>query len=181
MAFVKVVGGIEIYNFCIQSFVHFYTNFWSYLISNSGPAKRLGHGAAAPRRHARPRAGRPFCPHHAQPEATRPYASAPRCASFLAMRVSPRRRAIPTARTGRIAGLTRAPAIRASVATPPHHGGIFVVSTPSPPSTYLRLLPFLGRTMSSRPTLAAPHAMDAVATEHYFCDVLATKSLRCGP
>jgi hypothetical protein len=39
MAFVKVIGGIEIYNFHIQSFVHFYTNFWSYLISNSGPTK----------------------------------------------------------------------------------------------------------------------------------------------
>jgi hypothetical protein len=55
--FVKVVGGIEIYNFRIQGFVHFYTNFWRYLISNMGPAKCLGQGAAAPRRRARPRAG----------------------------------------------------------------------------------------------------------------------------
>jgi hypothetical protein len=29
MAFVKVVGGTEIYNFRIQGFVHFSTNFWS--------------------------------------------------------------------------------------------------------------------------------------------------------
>jgi hypothetical protein len=52
MTFVKVVGGIEIYNFRIQSFVHYYTNFWSYLISNMGPAKRLGQGATGPRRRA---------------------------------------------------------------------------------------------------------------------------------
>jgi hypothetical protein len=50
MTFVKVVGGIEIYNFRIQGFVHFYTNFWRYLISNRGPAKRLGQGVAAPAR-----------------------------------------------------------------------------------------------------------------------------------
>jgi hypothetical protein len=48
MTFVKVVGGIEVYNFRIQSLVHFYTNFWSYSISNSGPAKCLGQGATAP-------------------------------------------------------------------------------------------------------------------------------------
>jgi hypothetical protein len=70
MAFVKVVGGIEIYNFCIQSFVHFYTNFWSFSISKSGLAKCSGQGAAAPRprapagldvsatRRPRPHAGR---------------------------------------------------------------------------------------------------------------------------
>jgi hypothetical protein len=34
MAFVKVVGGTEIYNFCIQSFVHFSKKFWSKSISN---------------------------------------------------------------------------------------------------------------------------------------------------
>jgi hypothetical protein len=56
MAFVKVVGGIEIYNFRIQSFVHFYTIFWSFSNSNSGPAARSGPNAAAPRRHACSRA-----------------------------------------------------------------------------------------------------------------------------
>jgi hypothetical protein len=39
MAFVKVVGGNEIYNFRIQSFVHFSTNFWSYSIPNLCSAK----------------------------------------------------------------------------------------------------------------------------------------------
>jgi hypothetical protein len=73
--------------------------------------------------------------------------------------------------------LTRAPhradrrsnpraAVRASVETPPYHGGIFVVSTPSPPSAYLRSLPILVRAMPSRPTLAALPAMDVVAAEH---------------
>jgi hypothetical protein len=57
-------------------------------------------------------------------------------------------------------------AVRASVKTPPYHGGIFVVSTPSPPSAYLRSLPVLVRAMPSHPTLAAPPAMYAVAAEH---------------
>jgi hypothetical protein len=57
-------------------------------------------------------------------------------------------------------------AVRASVETPPYHDGIFVVSTPSPPSAYLRSLPVLVRAMPSRPNLSAPLAMDAVAAEH---------------
>jgi hypothetical protein len=48
MAFVKVVGGIEIYDFHIHRLVHFYTIFWSYSISNSGPAACSGQDAAAP-------------------------------------------------------------------------------------------------------------------------------------
>jgi hypothetical protein len=143
MAFVKIVGGIEIYNFRIRSCVHFYTNFCSYLISNSGLAKHLGQGAAAPRRRARSRACRPWRPRQAQPkapptEAAASLASAPRCASFLAARVSPHHHAVHAPRTKRTAGPTRALAVRASVATPPYHSGIFVVSTSSPSSTYLR-------------------------------------------
>jgi hypothetical protein len=53
-----------------------------------------------------------------------------------------------------------------SVATPPYHGGIFVVSTSSPPSAYLRSPPILMSAMLSRPTLAAPPSMDVVAAEH---------------
>jgi hypothetical protein len=49
---------------------------------------------------------------------------------------------------------------------PPYHGGIFVVSTPSPPSTYLRSPPFLVRVVPSRPTIVAPPAMDAATAEH---------------
>jgi hypothetical protein len=52
------------------------------------------------------------------------------------------------------------------VDTPPYHDGIFVFSTPSPSSGYLRLLPVLVHAMPSRPTLAAPPAMDAVPAEH---------------
>jgi hypothetical protein len=81
MVFVKVVGGIEIYNFCIQRLVHFYTRFWSFTIFNGGPAARLGSNAAA-RVHApaglgvratrrpRPHAGRGVpLPHALHPEA----------------------------------------------------------------------------------------------------------------
>jgi hypothetical protein len=56
--------------------------------------------------------------------------------------------------------------VRASVEMASYHGGIFVVSTPSPPSAYLRSLSVLVRAIPSRPTLVAPPAMDIVATEH---------------
>jgi hypothetical protein len=46
MAFVKVVGGTEIYNFCIQSFVHFSTKFWSKSISNRRSTNYRGVGGA---------------------------------------------------------------------------------------------------------------------------------------
>jgi hypothetical protein len=160
MAFVKVVGGIEIYNFRIQSFVHFYTYFWSYLISNSGLAKCSVQGTDAPRHRARPRDGRPWRPRHAQPQAPPTEAAASlgirtlMCLVFSCARVaSPSRR-------------THVPAVRASVETPPYHGGIFVVSTPSPPSAYLRSLSFLVCAMPSCPTLVVSPAMDVVAAEH---------------
>jgi hypothetical protein len=35
MAFVKVVEGSEIYNYSIHHFVHFYSKFWSFSISNN--------------------------------------------------------------------------------------------------------------------------------------------------
>jgi hypothetical protein len=57
-------------------------------------------------------------------------------------------------------------AVRASVETSPYHGGIFVVSTPSPPSAYLRSQLVLVRAMPSRPTLVALPAMDVVTAEH---------------
>jgi hypothetical protein len=57
-------------------------------------------------------------------------------------------------------------AVRASVETSSYHGDIFIVSTPSPLRAYSGSLPVLVRTMSSRPTLAAPPAMDVVAAEH---------------
>jgi hypothetical protein len=72
MAFVKVVGGFEIYNFRIQHLVHFYTRFWSFSIFNRVPAARLGSNAVAPRRRARPRAGRPRRLCHAPPDAPPP-------------------------------------------------------------------------------------------------------------
>jgi hypothetical protein len=52
------------------------------------------------------------------------------------------------------------------VETPLYHSGIFVVSTPSAPSTYLRSPPFPVRAVPSRPTIAAPPAMDAATVEH---------------
>jgi hypothetical protein len=79
---VKVVGGSEICNFRIQSFVHFYTKFWSYSISNRCSAKSKLVGRAlrrdvAPRRCARDHAPRPSTsapvlrPRRPSPEAAR--------------------------------------------------------------------------------------------------------------
>jgi hypothetical protein len=71
MVFVKVVGGNEIYNFRIQNFVNFYTNFWSYSISKQCSAKQFVPGtlcAATSRRDAAPA---PRCPCRVPPEAAR--------------------------------------------------------------------------------------------------------------
>jgi hypothetical protein len=46
MAFVKVVGGTEIYNFCIQSFEHFSTQFWSKSISSRRSKNYRGAGGS---------------------------------------------------------------------------------------------------------------------------------------
>jgi hypothetical protein len=72
-------------------------------------------------------------------------------------------RAVRAPRTGRTVGPTRAPDIRAPAETPPYHGDIFAVITTSPASTYLRSLFFL---VPSRPTIAAPPAMDATTAKH---------------
>jgi hypothetical protein len=87
---VKVVGGFEIYNFCIQRLVHFYTRFWSFSILNRGPetllrlerrravtSRTLTHRARAPSglgvcatRRPRTHTGRGMLLHHAsRPEA----------------------------------------------------------------------------------------------------------------
>jgi hypothetical protein len=59
MDFVKVVGGTEIYNFGIQSFVHFSTKFWSKSISNKRSANYRWVGAlCTARRASRLSAGR---------------------------------------------------------------------------------------------------------------------------
>jgi hypothetical protein len=50
MAFVKVVGGSEIYNFRIQSLVHFYSKFWSYSCSNRDSAKQVEQPRSVSRR-----------------------------------------------------------------------------------------------------------------------------------
>jgi hypothetical protein len=81
MAFVKVVGGSEIYNFPIHHFVHFYSTFGSFARSKQGPWAR----SQANRRHAAPRLPRrtearaprrPF-PRAHRPEAARPEAPRP--------------------------------------------------------------------------------------------------------
>jgi hypothetical protein len=100
MTFVKIVGGIVIYNFRIQSFMHVYTKFWSFSILNNGSATRLGPNTAASQRRARPRVV-PAC----RPAS----ASAPRTAQGHTPAVAcpfPMRPAIgvlPTARTPRTA------------------------------------------------------------------------------
>jgi hypothetical protein len=84
MTFVKIVGGIVIYNFRIQSFMHVYTKFWSFSILNNGSATRLGPNTAASQRRARPHAGRHRRPRHAPPKATRqPWRAPSPCARPL--------------------------------------------------------------------------------------------------
>jgi hypothetical protein len=66
MAFVKVVGGTEIYNFGIQSFVYFSTKLWSKSISKKHSAnykwargalrRDVAHAARWSPRHPRPHA-----------------------------------------------------------------------------------------------------------------------------
>jgi hypothetical protein len=69
MAFVKVVGGSEIYNFRIQSLVHLFSKFWSYSCLNRDSAKQLEQPHFALQRRAAML--RPLVVHtHAPPEAT---------------------------------------------------------------------------------------------------------------
>jgi hypothetical protein len=156
MAFVKVVGGTEIYNFRIQSFMHFYTKFWSFSILNQGSATRLGPNAAAPRRHAHPRAARPACvsaglnvraTRRPRPHAGRgvplPYALRLEAHWSPPGRSHTTDRAIPARCAPRTTGLSAAPTIRAPVeaAVPrPHLQGHALVSASEPP--YLNRAPF---------------------------------------
>jgi hypothetical protein len=144
MAFVKVVGGTEIYNFCIQSFVHFSTKFWSKSISNrrSTNYKWVGHTlrrdvARATRRASRPcadrlgiRARTPPKP-RAFPRLT-PLPEVPRF--YPAPRVAPRRLRRTRARPHRAdrRSVPR-PAVRVPAEAPPYHGRIHTVTPSSPP------------------------------------------------
>jgi hypothetical protein len=149
MAFVKVVGSFEIYNFHIQYLVHFYTRFWSFSIFNKGLAARLGSNATATSRAPRPLAGRPRRPSHVPPEvACRPRptrlpqaGAAPRDASVCsrhAPRASPsscRTRAVHTADRRSIRG----PAIR----VPSEERRSTAASWPSSPCRHRRSSPTL--------------------------------------
>jgi hypothetical protein len=55
-------------------------------------------------------------------------------------------------------------AVRASIEAPPYHDDIFVVSTPSPSSTYLRSARPCAR-QTEPPILAAPPAMNTDTAE----------------
>jgi hypothetical protein len=72
MAFVKVVGGTEIYNFGIQSLVHFSTNFGVNQFQTGAQQIIEGPGALCTAMSRRPRAApvrrspRRPCPHTAQ-------------------------------------------------------------------------------------------------------------------
>jgi hypothetical protein len=110
MAFVKVVGGIEIYNFRIQSFLHFYTNFWSIQFQHCGPAACSGPDAA--RRRVRVpvglsvRATRRPRPHAAR-AAPSPDACAPRRLFFFLRHTSPP--SVPCARAEQNVGPSTVP------------------------------------------------------------------------
>jgi hypothetical protein len=160
MTFVKVVGGIEIYNFHIQCFVHFYTKFWSFSILNSGSAKCLGPNAAVPRCHARPRAARRACAmaglgvhatHRPRPHAGRgvplPHAPRPEVHWSPPDRAHSTDRVVPARCALRTAILLAASAVRvpAEAAVPrPHLHGHALVSVIEPP--YLNRAPSPPRT-----------------------------------
>jgi hypothetical protein len=133
MTFVKVVGGIEIYNFRIQSFMHFYTKFWSFSILINGLATRLGPNAAS----------RARAPAYLGVRATR--CSRPHAGRGVPLPHAPRPEAIgvlSAARTPQTAGPSAAPAVRApdEAAVPqPHLQGHALVSASEPP--YLNRAP----------------------------------------
>jgi hypothetical protein len=118
MAFVKVVAGNEIYNFRIQSFVHFYSKFWSYLCSNKDSAKQtsvgraLRHDAPAPPRHLRLRPPPTEAARHPRP-APFPGRPAPRGASEPVRHAPPRRRVVRAPCTRRTAGTSGVWSVRA--------------------------------------------------------------------
>jgi hypothetical protein len=104
MAFVKVVGGSEIYNFRIQSFVHLYSKNWSFSISNTCTLSRC-------------RPERSHAPSASAPEATAGRGNPPSQATHLPLAVAtpqdasiaprhapPRRRVVRAPRTRRTTG-----------------------------------------------------------------------------
>jgi hypothetical protein len=120
-AFVKVVGGSEIYNCPIHHFVHLYSSFWRFLRSNRSTVKRfwadctlrrdVARRASPPRRSGRARAF-PRCPR--LPQAAR----APRRVGIRPYRMS---RRIVTGRTPWTAGPSAVVRSRAYRGTPSVH------------------------------------------------------------
>jgi hypothetical protein len=148
MAFVKDVGGVEIYNICIQSFVHFYTNFWSYSNSKQCSAKRIvpercrAAMSRTPRRTVPARRATRWParrPHplraqglHAARAAPSPNACAPRRLFFSPRHASPAARAMRTRRADRrsVCGPSRRPRPQ------PYYDSIFTVIRSSRASTH---------------------------------------------
>jgi hypothetical protein len=94
-AFVKVVEGSEIYNFPIHHFVHFYSKFWSILLSNRASWNGWRHGATSwrPERQARPRhAVRAVPPARAPRRVALPETAPPEIGTHIEHRGNPRRR-----------------------------------------------------------------------------------------
>jgi hypothetical protein len=156
MAFEKVVGGTEIYNFRIQSFMHFYTKFWSFSILNQGSATHLDPNAVMLRSRASPRAARSArepaglgvrATHRTRPHAGRgmplPHVPCPEAHWSPPSRAHTMDRAVPARCVPRSAGLSAAPAVHAPVeaAVPRSHlQGHALVSASELP--YLNRAPF---------------------------------------
>jgi hypothetical protein len=179
MAFVKVVGGSKIYNFRIQSFVHFYSKLWSFSGSSTStstrcrPERRLGVRASA-----------------APPEATRrlrsrlPQAPAPR-GSLKSSRAARRRR---LRRTDRVRAtdcrsVCGAPPY-ARRPRPPYHGGISAVTVTSParhpPYKYRSFSPSRRHRRSIAPSVSPPSSCDPTAS-HGRATILAPSLGSVGP
>jgi hypothetical protein len=158
MAFVKVVGGSEIYNFPIHHLLHFSTNFWRKSYSNRGSATRFqASWRSAPRRRATP--ARRSSP-RSFPRPTR----APRRIESRAPRASPLLRrtcAVRAADRRSVRGPGRTRAGRGAS----WYGDIFAVTTTSSLSRpYLRSAAFPPRARHRR-SRSPPHPPWTVAGE----------------
>jgi hypothetical protein len=173
IAFLEVVEGDKIYNFCVQSLVEFYSKFWRNSNLKSVPATHFRAGrqhAATSRARASPAEPRRLCPHapsrHSlRPRHVLPEIHAPR-RSLRPRHLEPRR---PRRRTASCARRTPGPSVAPAVRTtlePPWHGDALPAS-PADTRTRVLIKPpcaSLAPTPPSHPTVPC-RAIGAAAGE----------------
>jgi hypothetical protein len=173
IAFLEVVEGDKIYNFCVQSLVEFYSKFWRNSNLKSVPATHFRAGrqhAATSRARASPAEPRRLCPHapsrHSlRPRHVLPEIHAPR--RLLRPRHlephRPRRCTAPCAR--RTPGPSAAPAVRTTLESLWH--GDALPASPTITRTRVHIRPPCSplAPTPSRATAAPRRAIAAAASE----------------